>query len=162
MGEQLDLSTFVGAHPTNAEFAAQLEAWGFTRLRVEGVHLIFRAQGGGRVRVLRSLHGRADAANVAKATTLLGVDPTRFWEGPEEADLTSKTASDTDEPVSQRPSRAQAGAPLTAIGHPTNPTSPELFGRLFPHGVHMTAELLSDLEQWSRLTEKIASYAEAS
>jgi hypothetical protein len=33
----------------------------------------------------------------------------------------------------------------------------ELFGQLFPAGVQMTAELLSDLEQWARLTSKLAA-----
>ncbi len=33
----------------------------------------------------------------------------------------------------------------------------ELFGQLFPAGVQMTAELLADLEQWARLTSKLAA-----
>jgi hypothetical protein len=30
-------------------------------------------------------------------------------------------------------------------------------GQLFPAGVQMTAELLADLEQWARLTSKLAA-----
>ena len=33
----------------------------------------------------------------------------------------------------------------------------ELFSQLFPSGVQMTAELLADLEQWARLTSKLAA-----
>jgi hypothetical protein len=33
----------------------------------------------------------------------------------------------------------------------------EVFGQLFPSGVQMTGELLADLEQWARLTGKLAS-----
>jgi len=34
----------------------------------------------------------------------------------------------------------------------------ELFGQLFPSGVQMTRELLADLEQWARLTGKLAAH----
>ena len=33
----------------------------------------------------------------------------------------------------------------------------ELFDQLFPSGVQMTGELLADLEQWARLTSKLAA-----
>jgi len=33
----------------------------------------------------------------------------------------------------------------------------ELFSQLFPSGVHMTGELLADLEQWAYLTSKLAA-----
>jgi hypothetical protein len=33
----------------------------------------------------------------------------------------------------------------------------ELFSQLFPAGVQMTGELLADLEQWARLTGKLAA-----
>jgi hypothetical protein len=33
----------------------------------------------------------------------------------------------------------------------------ELFSQLFPSGVQMTGELLADLEQWARLTGKLAA-----
>jgi hypothetical protein len=36
-----------------------------------------------------------------------------------------------------------------------------LFGQLFPDGVQMTGELLADLEQWARLTGKLASRGRA-
>jgi hypothetical protein len=34
----------------------------------------------------------------------------------------------------------------------------ELFSQLFPSGVQMTGELLADLEQWARLTSKLAAH----
>lgn len=37
----------------------------------------------------------------------------------------------------------------------------ELFGQLFPDGVQMTGELLADLEQWARLTGKLAARGRA-
>lgn len=53
--------------------------------------------------------------------------------------------------------------PGPAAAHRTpHPTAAELFRQLFPTGVHMTAELLADYEQWARLTEKLAGYAHAS
>jgi hypothetical protein len=53
-------------------------------------------------------------------------------------------------PVPQEQARAAARPPgrLSAA---------ELFGQLFPAGVQMTAELLADLEQWTRLTSKLAA-----
>jgi hypothetical protein len=59
----------------------------------------------------------------------------------------------------QVPAPRQDGAP-----GPLPPASPdegasaaEVFGQLFPSGVRMTAELLADLEQWARLTGKLAA-----
>jgi hypothetical protein len=49
-----------------------------------------------------------------------------------------------------------------ATGHPVGRSAAELFEQLFPGGVRMTAELLSDFEQWAQLTEKLAAYANAS
>lgn len=83
MSEQLNLATFTGAHPSTGQLVEQLHAWGFRRLRVEGVHLVFRGPHGGTVRVLRSMLGRADAAVTAKAARLLEVDEPTFWAGPE-------------------------------------------------------------------------------
>ena len=40
---------------------------------------------------------------------------------------------------------------------PGRMSAAELFGQLFPAGVQMTAELLTDLEQWARLTSKLAA-----
>jgi hypothetical protein len=50
-----------------------------------------------------------------------------------------------------------AGAPVPPAGPGEAVTAAELFGQLFPAGVRMTAELLADLEQWARLTGKLAS-----
>jgi hypothetical protein len=93
MAEQLDLTTFTGAHPTNEEFVGQLREWGFAERRVDGVHLVLRGPHGGTLRVLRSLLGRADAVAVAKAARLVGVDLEQFWRGPEPAD--DETAAPT-------------------------------------------------------------------
>jgi hypothetical protein len=46
----------------------------------------------------------------------------------------------------QPPADQREGAPAT-----------ELFGKLFPSGVRMTADLLADLEQWAHLTGKLAA-----
>jgi hypothetical protein len=83
MSEQLNLTTFTGAHPSTGQLVEQLHAWGFRQLRVEGVHLVFRGPRGGTLRVLRSMLGRADAAVTAKAARLVEVDEPTFWAGPE-------------------------------------------------------------------------------
>jgi hypothetical protein len=44
-----------------------------------------------------------------------------------------------------------------AAPHPGHMSAAELFSQLFPSGVQMTGELLADLEQWARLTSKLAS-----
>jgi hypothetical protein len=41
---------------------------------------------------------------------------------------------------------------------PGRVSAAELFGQLFPSGVQMTEELLADLEQWARLTGKLAAH----
>jgi hypothetical protein len=51
-----------------------------------------------------------------------------------------------------------AAAPVAAGSTP----AADLFGRLFPDGVQMTAELLADLERWTRLTERLVDRAHAS
>jgi predicted RNA binding protein YcfA (HicA-like mRNA interferase family) len=101
MSEQLELSTFTGAHPTNAQFVRQLDAWGFTRRRSDGVHLVFRGPHGGTVRVLRSLLGRPDADLVAKAARLAAVTVARFWSGPDHP-----AADAGDEPRTAPPAAA--------------------------------------------------------
>jgi hypothetical protein len=106
MAEQLDLATFTGAHPTNREFVAQLEVWGFSRRRVEGVHLVFRGPRGGTLRVLRSLLGRADAAQVAKAARLVEVDVARFWSGPARDEVATVAGADSGEVSAPRRRRA--------------------------------------------------------
>ena len=56
-----------------------------------------------------------------------------------------------------------AGSPAPGAGPGPQPASPrrisaaELFSQLFPSGVQMTGELLADLEQWARLTSKLAA-----
>jgi hypothetical protein len=65
----------------------------------------------------------------------------------------------------QRAARRVPRARQAADGLPSGPpdartgrvSAAELFGQLFPSGVQLTGELLADLEQWARLTGKLAS-----
>ena len=68
---------------------------------------------------------------------------------------TARRAAPTVTPPPARPTRPTARPPAC-------PSSAELFERLFPRGVRMTAELLADFEQWAALTEKLTAYADAS
>jgi hypothetical protein len=47
------------------------------------------------------------------------------------------------------------GPPAARPGHVS---AADLFGQLFPSEVQMTGELLADLEQWARLTGKLAAH----
>lgn len=44
-----------------------------------------------------------------------------------------------------------------AARQPAHMSAAELFNQLFPDGIQMTAELFADLEQWLRLTSKLAA-----
>jgi hypothetical protein len=55
-----------------------------------------------------------------------------------------------------------AGTPAPELARPSvrhtgHMSAAELFSQLFPSGVQMTGELLADLEQWARLTGKLAA-----
>jgi hypothetical protein len=66
-------------------------------------------------------------------------------------------------PVAAAVTSVPAPRPARPSTCPAAHLSPaELFERLFPHGVRMTAELLADFEQWAALTEKLTAYADAS
>ncbi len=57
-----------------------------------------------------------------------------------------------------RPRRADGGlSPESPADRPGRVSAAELFGQLFPSGVQMTGELLADLEQWARLTGRLAA-----
>jgi hypothetical protein len=56
-----------------------------------------------------------------------------------------------------RPRPAPSPAPGPPADRPGRVSAAEVFGQLFPAGVRMTGELLADLEQWARLTGKLAS-----
>jgi hypothetical protein len=56
------------------------------------------------------------------------------------------------------PRQDDADRPLPTAGQGEGASAAEVFGQLFPAGVRMTAELLADLEQWARLTGKLASH----
>ena len=64
-------------------------------------------------------------------------------------------------PAARRALPRQAPVPPEQARLPAHPpgriSAAELFGQLFPAGVQMTAELLADLEQWARLTSKLAA-----
>jgi hypothetical protein len=87
MAEQLNEDSFTGAHPTAAEFLDQMLAWGFTRQPDRGVHAVLRGPHGGRIQILRSLAGRADATQVEKAARLTRISVEAFWAGPEALEL---------------------------------------------------------------------------
>jgi|SRR6266568_1675573 len=57
--------------------------------------------------------------------------------------------------------RQDDSAPLPAAAPDGGASAAGVFGQLFPSGVRMTAELLADLEQWARLTGKLASHGGA-
>ena len=73
MAEQLDEDTFTGAHPTARQFLDQLLAWRYTRCPDNGIHAVLKAPRGGKIRLLRSVAGRADATQVEKAAGYLGI-----------------------------------------------------------------------------------------
>lgn len=81
---------------TYREFVDQLAAWGFAQRHDDGVHKVFRGPHGGKLRVIRSLLGHADAPIIDKAAQLAGVTVERFWAGPDgplpEAASTTGTA----------------------------------------------------------------------
>ena len=61
-----------------------------------------------------------------------------------------------------RARRAADGLPPEpAAARPGRVSAAEVFGQLFPAGVQLTGELLADLEQWARLTGKLASHGGA-
>jgi hypothetical protein len=67
-------------------------------------------------------------------------------------------------PAARRTTRTlpqQAPMPTEPAGPPARQhgrtSAAGLFSQLFPSGVQMTGELLADLEQWARLTSKLAS-----
>ena len=55
------------------------------------------------------------------------------------------------------PRRADGRLPEPPAARPERLSAAELFGQLFPSGVQMTGELLTDIEQWARLTGKLAA-----
>lgn len=80
------------------------------------------------------------------------------WAG----DTLRHRAVDQPEPPRQpaRPRRPASVRPTAPA--PRRPVSVALFAQLFPDGVQMTAEMLADLEQWARLTDKLVARSDAS
>jgi hypothetical protein len=60
--------------------------------------------------------------------------------------------------AARRVPRARQASDGLPAGPPGRVSAAELFGQLFPAGVQLTGELLADLEQWARLTGKLASH----
>jgi hypothetical protein len=60
-------------------------------------------------------------------------------------------------PRARQPDGIPPGPPAARAGRVS---AAELFGQLFPSGVQMTGELLADLEQWERLTGKLAAHGD--
>jgi hypothetical protein len=252
VAEPLNSQTFTGAHPSARDFLDRLLAWGFTRRGEAGPHVVYRAPGGGRVKLLRSLTGRADAELAAKAARYLHITTDQFWAGPpaEPAQLETPQAPEAKSPTPRRRDRdnnhdsapatvlgihSKAGRPLafdevvTLAGgrltreqirsasstlcragnldrlrpgvyqwsggaHASRPPQPaitddllpliraiipspsdsrpptpagndgevELFARLFPDGVKMTAHALADFHRLAELANKLTQQAEAS
>jgi hypothetical protein len=91
-----------GAHPTMREFVELLERWGFKPIRgrqADRHHRTLRGPHGGRIQVLASLQGRADADQLARAARLAQVDLDTFLAGPA-----------TDQPGSPEPVRVTSDA----------------------------------------------------
>jgi hypothetical protein len=61
-------------------------------------------------------------------------------------------------PAARQPDAVPPGPPAAPPG---GVSAARLFGQLFPDGVQMTGELLADLEQWARLTGKLAARGRA-
>jgi hypothetical protein len=55
------------------------------------------------------------------------------------------------------PRRSDVRLPQSPAARPGPVSAAELFGQIFPGGVQLTGELLADLEQWARLTGKLAA-----
>jgi hypothetical protein len=60
-------------------------------------------------------------------------------------------------PQAPRPRPAEGRLPAPPADRPGRLAAAELFGQLFPAGVQLTAELLADIEQWVRLTGRLAA-----
>jgi hypothetical protein len=69
------------------------------------------------------------------------------WSAGQRAAARQVPAPRQDDTSAPRQPAAQQGNSGPAAG---------VFGQLFPAGVRMTAELLADLEQWARLTSRLA------
>jgi hypothetical protein len=105
-----------GAHPTMREFAELLERWGFRPFRgrqADRHHRVLRGPHGGRIQVLASLQGRADAGQLARAARLARVDLDAFLTGPvadppHSEDPDQITAEPKPEPPTAAPHRVPA------------------------------------------------------
>jgi hypothetical protein len=110
-------------HPTVREFAELLEQWGFKPLharRTDRHHRLLRGPHGGRIQVLASLQGRADADQLARAAHLAQVDLDTFLAGPsarpsgrpDPASITGNATAAAPQPSAKstaRPPRPRAG-----------------------------------------------------
>lgn len=124
MTKALTDATHLGAHPTMREFAELLDRWGFKPARdrrADRHHRTLRGPHGGRILVLASLQGRADADQIARAARLAHVDVEIFLAGPSSRVPTPEPA--TAQIVAQ-PSAARRD-PLQSQSRPDAVTAPQ-------------------------------------
>lgn len=132
MAEPLDPATYPGAHPTTQDFLNCLLDWGFVQRGHDGPHVVYRAPGGGQVKLLGSLVGRPTANQVAKAAKYVNRTIEAFWAGPgataEETTRPRPAAVSTPEPAPTQPRRRQRNdhdsAPATVLAIHTKSDRP--------------------------------------
>jgi hypothetical protein len=123
MARPLTDTAHPGAHPTMGEFAALLERWGFKPVRThqpDQHHRTMRGPHGGRVQVLASLQGRADAVHLARAARLVQVDLNTFLAGP--ASSQARTAVRDATGTTPEPPGQQLPEPTPDAGRGTTRT----------------------------------------
>lgn len=100
-------------HPTVREFAELLEQWGFKPVRgrhPDPRHRTLRGPHGGRLQILTSLQGRADADQIARAARLAHVAVEVFLGGPGSRTVPSAPAAPAGDALSSPVTAATAAA----------------------------------------------------
>lgn len=91
-------------HLTVGDLAGLLERWSFrpaSERHPDQHHITYRGPHGGRIKILASLQGRADANKVAAAARLARVDVETFLSGPPQDDEDDDPAPPTGEPQTE-------------------------------------------------------------
>ncbi|MEU7823081.1 hypothetical protein [Catellatospora sp. NPDC049133] len=161
--------------PTAREFADLLASWGFQVVRerrADPHHISLRGPHGGRMRILASRQGRADADQITRAARLAHVDVEVFLAGPA-ACAGAATARRAD--VFRAEPRGSAAGADEALGGEVPGEAPGsqrgeapaaepvevLFARLFPHGITMTPTVVPVFRRWAELTQVLSAHAAA-